>query len=361
MPKKPSNIPSAKTLVTTAASIAASAMLVRSMTRDLVPHELRHYFFFKIQSFVKSFSPDVVLIIEEFNGLVPNQIYKAAEFYLGFKISPNTRVLKVTMPEKENSLVTTMAKNQEVIDTFNGAQFKWLPCTKNNETKRIVYQQNTTIQQETKYFQLTFHKKHKEMVFNSYFPFILSESKRLREDKKTLKIYTLNSESLCGYSLAENSWNSVNLDHPSTFETLAMDGDLKREIMEDLETFVKRREFYRRVGKAWKRGYLLYGPPGTGKSSLIAAMANYLKFDIYDLELTDIRENSQLRRLLIATANRSMLVIEDIDCSLDLDEDRMNQKMRKEEGSISKKKRMDCGQAVVMSVLSFSQPITKID
>ncbi|KAL2898704.1 hypothetical protein RDABS01_006847, partial [Bienertia sinuspersici] len=34
------------------------------------------------------------------------------------------------------------------------------------------------------------------------------------------------------------------------------------------------------IGRAWKRGYLLYGPPGTGKSSLIAAIANYLKFDI---------------------------------------------------------------------------------
>jgi chaperone BCS1 len=72
------------------------------------------------------------------------------------------------------------------------------------------------------------------------------------------------------------------------------------------------------VGKAWKRGYLLYGPPGTGKSSLIAAMANYLKFDIYDLELTNLRSNSELRRLLVSAANRSILVIEDIDCSVEL-------------------------------------------
>jgi chaperone BCS1 len=72
------------------------------------------------------------------------------------------------------------------------------------------------------------------------------------------------------------------------------------------------------VGKAWKRGYLLYGPPSTGKSSLIAAMANHLKFDIYDLELSNVYSNSELRRLLVSTANRSIVVIEDIDCSVEL-------------------------------------------
>ncbi|KAF8378729.1 hypothetical protein HHK36_030078 [Tetracentron sinense] len=104
-----------------------------------------------------------------------------------------------------------------------------------------------------------------------------------------------------------------------TFSTLAMDLDYKKELMDDLDRFLKRRKFYKRMGKAWKRGYLLYGPPGTGKSSLIAAMANYLKFDIYDLELTRLTSNSDLRSLLLSTTNRSILVIEDIDCSVDLE------------------------------------------
>ncbi|KAI9124911.1 hypothetical protein K1719_004238 [Acacia pycnantha] len=41
--------------------------------------------------------------------------------------------------------------------------------------------------------------------------------------------------------------------------------------MEDLSRFVQRKDFYRKVGKAWKRGYLLLGTLGTGKSSLIGA------------------------------------------------------------------------------------------
>ncbi|KAM7516211.1 hypothetical protein LguiA_005794 [Lonicera macranthoides] len=86
---------------------------------------------------------------------------------------------------------------------------------------------------------------------------------------------------------------------PGDFDMVAMDLEVKEMVMKDLERFVMKGEHYRKVRKAWKRGYLLDEPLGIGKSSLIAAMANYLKFDIYDLELTDIRCNSEQRKLLV--------------------------------------------------------------
>lgn len=113
-------------------------------------------------------------------------------------------------------------------------------------------------------------------------------------------------------------WESVPFKHPSTFETLAMDPIKKAEIMADLRDFANGEAFYQRTGRAWKRGYLLYGPPGTGKSSMIAAMANYLGYDIYDLELTEVHTNSELRKLLMKTSSKSIIVIEDIDCSINL-------------------------------------------
>lgn len=113
-------------------------------------------------------------------------------------------------------------------------------------------------------------------------------------------------------------WESVPFKHPSTFDTLAMDPNKKKEIMEDLQDFANGQGFYQKTGRAWKRGYLLYGPPGTGKSSMIAAMANYLGYDIYDLELTEVHNNSELRKLLMKTSSKSIIVIEDIDCSINL-------------------------------------------
>jgi len=51
---------------------------------------------------------------------------------------------------------------------------------------------------------------------------------------------------------------------------------------------------------------------------MVAAMANYLDYNIYDIELTSVATNTDLRRMFIETKGKSIIVIEDIDCSLDL-------------------------------------------
>jgi chaperone BCS1 len=118
-----------------------------------------------------------------------------------------------------------------------------------------------------------------------------------------------------GSSGSSASWDCVAFNHPSTFENLALDPELRRRIVDDLRSFCGSQRAYRRLGRAWKRGYLLHGPPGTGKTSLVAAIANLLHYDVYDLELTSVRDNAQLKSLLIDTSRKSLVVIEDIDCA----------------------------------------------
>ncbi|KAL5790962.1 hypothetical protein ACOSQ2_005850 [Xanthoceras sorbifolium] len=311
-------MPSTKTIVSAAASAAATAMLVRTIARDFLPHEVRSYIFLKLKNFIASFSSELTLVIEESDGLNENKLFRAAKLYLEPIIPPYIKRLKVTIPRKENKVSLSLEKNEEIVDVFNGVHFKWKFLSKQVPAKLFHDPDrfNSVVKSEVKSFELSFHRKHKEIVFATYIPHILEKSKEINKQKKKLKLFTLRFDRMSGRR--GDTWQSVNLDHPATFDTLALDFDAKKMIMEDLERFVKRKEFYRRVGKAWKRGYLLYGPPGTGKSSLIAAMANYLNFDIYDLELTDLRGNNELRKLLIATENRSILVVEDIDCSIEL-------------------------------------------
>ncbi|KAK3410374.1 hypothetical protein EUGRSUZ_J02374 [Eucalyptus grandis] len=209
---------------------------------------------------------------------------------------------------------------------------------------------------EVQYFEL---KRHREIVVDSYLPFVIEEAKSIKQRKKTLELYSSTSKAPTAFngtrqkyrrqlqsngqvqiitatekfmckilknirgkthwnSLAppcslSGAWSPVNLNQPSTLETLAMDPKLKKMLIDDLDRFVGRKEYYRRVGKAWKRGYLF----------LVAAMANYLKFDIYDQELSGLRSNVKLRRLLVTTANQSILVVEDIDCTMTFQDRRL--------------------------------------
>jgi len=99
---------------------------------------------------------------------------------------------------------------------------------------------------------------------------------------------------------------------------LAMDPTDKEAIIDDLDSFKQGKDYCTTIGKAWKRGYLLFGPPGTGKSTMIAAIAKHLEYDVYDLELTAVKNNTQLRKLFVLTTEKSIIVIEDIDRSVDL-------------------------------------------
>ncbi|KAI7753034.1 hypothetical protein M8C21_016789 [Ambrosia artemisiifolia] len=306
-----------QTVISTIGSIAAAAMVIRSLSREYLPPEFRDYMYLGFRNFLNKFSTQLTMVIYEHEGFHDNEIYTATQLYLADRISPDIHRLKVTKKPNDQHINVAMEINEEYTDVYEGVKFSWSLVTKKRPTKEFyTHDENgRSTRTDLLSLQLTFHWKHKDMALNNYLPFIINYAKTKNQNVKTLKLFTL--EKKANYT-RYHAWTSVNLDHPATFETVVMDSGMKEMVMEDLDRFLERREYYRKVGKAWKRGYLLYGPPGTGKSSLIAAMANYLNFDIYDLELTDIKSNSELRRLLVTTANRSILVVEDIDCSVEL-------------------------------------------
>ncbi|GFY91543.1 P-loop containing nucleoside triphosphate hydrolases superfamily protein [Actinidia rufa] len=307
-------MPSTTSVLSAYTTFSASTMLARTMlnevqnlTNQLIPQQLQEKVLAKLGGLIGYSSSQMTLVIDEYNGLSLNQMFEASEAYLRTKISPSVVRLKLSKAPQEQNFSLTVNKGEKIVDSFDDVQVVWqMICTETQKTKADCDGYFSSESVERRSVELSFHKKHKEKVLSSYLPHVLERSEAIKEENKVVKLHSLG-----------NCYGEVNLDHPSTFDKLAMDPTLKQELMDDLDRFVKRRKFYKRVGKVWKRGYLLYGPPGTGKSSLIAAMANYLKFDIFDLELTSIHSNSDLRRLLLATTNRSILVIEDIDCSSD--------------------------------------------
>ncbi|KAL4201113.1 hypothetical protein AMTRI_Chr02g214520 [Amborella trichopoda] len=161
-----------------------------------------------------------------------------------------------------------MDSHQKITVHYKGVILQWsFYCTQKKSGDQ-PYSQTF----ENRFFRLSFHRKYREI--------------------KEMKLYV----NKINVDYHKRLWSSVTLSHTSTFDT-----------------FANRKEFYRGVGRSGKQGYLLYRPPGTCKPSLIAAIANFLDFDICDLELRTVRDNSQLREFLTSTKSKSIIVVEDID------------------------------------------------
>ncbi|KAL9229553.1 hypothetical protein vseg_005008 [Gypsophila vaccaria] len=313
---------SASSMFSVYASFTALFTLMQQFYYQFVPKQVRNYISLKIEEwFTKSNSSPTLftLIVEQFEDGDfdnPNQVYKACEAYLASKLKSTSSRLKVSRPSKKDHVSLKLAQEEKYSEEFKGMMLQWRfvnDDVHNYKAPDVDDSRSKGAHLANKYFELSIDPDHKDQVFESYLPYILKSYDEMSEMKKDLLLYSLDN----GFSKS-GGWRSVKFKHPFTFEALAMEPELKRAVIDDLDRFINRKEFYKKVGRAWKRGYLLYGPPGTGKSSLIAAMANHLKFDIYDLQLSSVVNDLALRKLLLSTSNRSILVIEDIDCSLGL-------------------------------------------
>ncbi|XP_071710466.1 AAA-ATPase At2g46620-like [Rutidosis leptorrhynchoides] len=155
---------------------------------------------------------------------------------------------------------------------------------------------------------LKLRRKEKRRILSTYLQHIHDVVEEIELKTKQIKLY-INAEN----DPKNGRWISVPFNHPATIDTSAVDADVKSKIKSDLESFLKSEQYYHRLGRVWKRSYLLHGPSGTGKSSFIAGMAKFLRYDIYDVDFSKVNNDSDLKLLLLQTTSKSMIVVEDLD------------------------------------------------
>ncbi|GAB4832177.1 hypothetical protein Ancab_006194 [Ancistrocladus abbreviatus] len=310
-------------------SVLGSLMFFWAIFQQFVPHHLRTLIDKYCQRLVTFVSPYIQIKFHEVTGdrFRRSEAYSAIESYLSSNACAQARRLKADLAKSSQALSLSMDGHEEVSDVFNGVKVWWAFHETVSHTQTSPFS-STLASDPKRYYKLTFHKRHRSLIIGPYLKYVIKEGKAIKVRERQRKLYTNSS----------SSWSHVVFEHPATFETLAMDPEEKKKIIADLNNFTKSEEFYARIGRAWKRGYLLYGPPGTGKSTMVAAMANLLGYDVYDLELTAVKDNTELRRLLIETSSKSVIVIEDIDCSLELTGQRRKKKDKEEEEDNERKK-----------------------
>ncbi|KAF5179670.1 Aaa-atpase [Thalictrum thalictroides] len=304
-------------------STLASFLLMYATISKFADSSLVNRLFAMIKAFL---FPQIRIVIPAESGYwKKNTLYLAVETYLRANASAKAKSLKAIADQGGDKFKLKLDENESITDKFGGAVIKWGYYCQRNPTS------NHYEKSEKHYYTLNFSKCHRDLVVGSYLKHIVETSHELSSKYKQRMLYSNSTE--------EDEWTKVVFKHPAKFDTLAMDTNKKNEIINDLTCFRNSKNYYAKIGKTWKRGYLLYGPPGTGKSTMIAAMANFLEYDIYDLELTAVKNNVSLRRLLTNTAQKAIIVIEDIDCSLALTGDRESKKKKKSKSDMDEDKR----------------------
>ncbi|CAM0876948.1 unnamed protein product [Alopecurus aequalis] len=283
-------------------------------------HLQLHHFFKRLigrhaRRFAAVVDPYLSVTVAEYDGgwrSTRTEAFKEVKAYLADTTTRDARHLRAEGTKQADRLAFSMVDGEEVADVLlpeeGGGTVFWWAYSKPAPKQDWPWGGGGT-QENRRYYQLFFLDRHRDVVLNAYLPRVRREGRAVMVKNRRRKLFT---------NLSSHEWKHVPFEHPKTFATLAMDPTRKKEIVDDLDTFKNGKDYYARVGKAWKRGYLLHGPPGTGKSAMIAAMANHLDYDVYDIELTSVHSNTDLRRLFIETTSKSIIVIEDIDCSLDL-------------------------------------------
>lgn len=98
--------------------------------------------------------------------------------------------------------------------------------------------------------------------------------------------------------------------------SVVLDEGVKEGIVEDVQDFLSRQQWYVDRGIPYRRGYLLYGPPGSGKSSFIQALAGELDFGVAMVNLSEMgMTDDKLAYLLTKLPKRSILLLEDADAA----------------------------------------------
>lgn len=117
-------------------------------------------------------------------------------------------------------------------------------------------------------------------------------------------------------------------------------------MIEKLNYFLNNEHIYQRHGIPYNFGLLFHGPPGCGKTSCIKAIANLTKHHVVEINLKKIKtceefvtiiDNEFINKIYVPT-NKKIILLEDIDCMLDIAIDRKIKDDKEQKNKRTKKK-----------------------
>ena len=116
----------------------------------------------------------------------------------------------------------------------------------------------------------------------------------------------------------EVHWDKMEVFTNRKLSNTILDQSVEKQLLDDISDFIKSKDWHNAKGVPFKRGFLLTGPPGTGKTSITKAIAVHYGIPIFSLDLSTIRNNTDLSQLMseinyLAKGQIYILSMEDVD------------------------------------------------
>lgn len=183
-----------KTIISTIGSVAAATMVARKMARRYLPSEFQDYIYIGLRNFIKKkFSKHLTMVIYESDWFHENEIYNAFQSYVAARMSTDIHRVKVSKTRNDNNIAVAMEVNEEFTDIYKGVQLYWSSVSKKTPTKQYSsHNDMKSSSRKTKHsLELTFHQDYKDLVLNDYLPFVLKSAEMMKQEQKTLKLFTV--------------------------------------------------------------------------------------------------------------------------------------------------------------------------
>jgi SpoVK/Ycf46/Vps4 family AAA+-type ATPase len=112
------------------------------------------------------------------------------------------------------------------------------------------------------------------------------------------------------YKYVNKSWTYLSAQPKRPMNSVFLPEKTKTVLLNRIQRFIDREDWYISNGIPYQLGILLYGPPGTGKTSLVQSLAGYFDKKMSILRAGDLWKASDA---MPSMRDNSFLVVEDVD------------------------------------------------
>lgn len=164
----------------------------------------------------------------------------------------------------------------------------------------------------TEYNVIHFYPKDKKSL--KYFDLFVSSI--MKSSRKKGKNYMIKTSELTVYINMDSYWEEL-LNRPTrSIESVYLPKEDKQKIIKDIEWFLSNETQlrYEQLGRNYKRVLMFEGVPGSGKTSLALALASHFGYDLAIMSFNDKVTDGTFTRLIRQMPEKTILLLEDIDC-----------------------------------------------